>query len=230
MRRQFDDPFFADAFPNSSGSDPFSRQSRHQPGSLFDAMHSRHVGFGFSDDMFPVLPVMDEAEHATFHTSTRGVFTRGPGGNGQWVTQSKTTRSINGVKETVSKRTDSNGNEHTTYSYPDGRERYLINGVEQPTRKLSNHSNHSGHSSHSDHAGIPPPPYPGLMNAPNHHPSPPLPPMDRREMNIHGGGPYNSANIKHEHERFRHDRHRERNYAQDDLDSHHKKRWWRGQW
>ena len=24
------------------------------------------------------------------------------------------------------------GNEHVTYAYPDGRERYLINGVEQP--------------------------------------------------------------------------------------------------
>lgn len=44
------------------------------------------------------------------------------------------------------------GNEHTTYSYPDGRERYFINGVEQPT-------------SSNDHSLPPPPPYSSVVPA-----------------------------------------------------------------
>ncbi|KDQ61568.1 hypothetical protein JAAARDRAFT_31025 [Jaapia argillacea MUCL 33604] len=52
-------------------------------------------------------------------------------GGVRWVSSSKMTRTINGVTESVWKRRDSQGNEHVTLTYPDGREVYTINGVEQ---------------------------------------------------------------------------------------------------
>ena len=111
MRRQFEDPYLNDgAFEaDPFGFGPFShaRSRTNRAGSLFDGVRSRHAGFGLMDNMFPSLPSLDDTQHATFHTSSRGVFTRGPDGNGQWVTQSTTMRSINGVTETVTKRTDS---------------------------------------------------------------------------------------------------------------------------
>ncbi|KAF8587840.1 DnaJ-domain-containing protein [Ramaria rubella] len=59
----------------------------------------------------------------------------GPHPDGQdprWVSQSTITRTINGVTQTVHKKVDSQGNEHVTKVYPDGREKYTLNGVEQP--------------------------------------------------------------------------------------------------
>lgn len=72
------------------------------------------------------------------------------GQNGQWVSQSQVQRTINGRTETITTRRDAQvsiypgilselfthnvtlqGNEHVTYSSPEG-ERYTINGVEQP--------------------------------------------------------------------------------------------------
>ncbi|EKM49938.1 uncharacterized protein PHACADRAFT_130363 [Phanerochaete carnosa HHB-10118-sp] len=53
------------------------------------------------------------------------------GSNGQWVSQSKMTRMMNGRTETITKRRDALGNEHVTHSSPEG-ERYTINGIEQP--------------------------------------------------------------------------------------------------
>jgi DnaJ homolog subfamily B member 6 len=52
------------------------------------------------------------------------------GSNGQWVTSSKMTRTINGRTETITTKRDAQGNEHITYSSPEG-ERYTINGIEQ---------------------------------------------------------------------------------------------------
>lgn len=54
------------------------------------------------------------------------------GFDGQWVSQSQMTRTINGRTETIIKKRDADGNEHITYSSPEG-ERYTINGVEQRT-------------------------------------------------------------------------------------------------
>ncbi|KAJ7173764.1 hypothetical protein C8R46DRAFT_892593 [Mycena filopes] len=55
------------------------------------------------------------------------------GGRGQvrWVQQSSMMTTHNGVTHRIDKRRDSDGNEHVTRIYPDGREIYTVNGVEQ---------------------------------------------------------------------------------------------------
>jgi DnaJ family protein B protein 6 len=56
--------------------------------------------------------------------------------NGQnpcWVSESRVTRSINGVTESVHERRDLDGNTHVTVKHPDGRITYSVNGMEQPS-------------------------------------------------------------------------------------------------
>ncbi|KAG0709182.1 hypothetical protein DFH29DRAFT_218291 [Suillus ampliporus] len=91
-----------------------------------------------------------------YSSSSRGSNAGGPNGS-RWVSESYTTSTVNGVTHTKVVRRDSQGNEHVTYSYPDGTERRLINGVEQPS-----HSNPLP-SRHNNRAIAPPaddpPPY-----------------------------------------------------------------------
>lgn len=113
MRRHFNDPFFNDAFgehfPQVGG--PFGRsafgRSPFGGGSLFDRVMN-DPSFGMLPPTTGMFPSLEAPRHGqTFHSSSAGVFTRGPDGSGQWVTQSKMTRSVNGVTESVWKRTDS---------------------------------------------------------------------------------------------------------------------------
>jgi len=53
--------------------------------------------------------------------------------DGRWVSESRVTRTVNGVTESVWKRRDATGNEYATYTYPDGRERHTVNGRDQIT-------------------------------------------------------------------------------------------------
>ncbi|EIM86722.1 DnaJ-domain-containing protein [Stereum hirsutum FP-91666 SS1] len=94
-------------------------------------------------------------------SSSTGGF--GNGNGGRWVSESRMTRTINGVTESIVKRKDSQGNEHVTHTYPDGRERHTLNGIEQDsstprndryiqqppphnvTQPGSRHGSHSGH-------------------------------------------------------------------------------------
>ncbi|KZP26589.1 DnaJ-domain-containing protein [Athelia psychrophila] len=64
-------------------------------------------------------------------------FPRSAGGHSQRShrsvrQESRVTTTINGVTESIWTRSDDNGNEHRTHTYPDGSEKYTINGVEQP--------------------------------------------------------------------------------------------------
>ncbi|EJD07636.1 DnaJ-domain-containing protein [Fomitiporia mediterranea MF3/22] len=149
MRHSFEDPSFGVPFP-SAGS-PFAR-TPFGHSSLFDRMMGGNPAFGMlppSTDPFNQSGRPLHGHSMSFSSSSRGTLTRGADGNPQWVSQSKMTRTVNGVTESVLKRTDSNGNEHVTYSYPDGQERYLINGVEQPS------------GSYVERNLPPPPPYSG---------------------------------------------------------------------
>ncbi|KAH8111011.1 DnaJ-domain-containing protein [Phellopilus nigrolimitatus] len=206
MRHQFDDPFFANAHP-SAGS-PF-RRDPYGHGSLFDSMMGGNPAFGMLSqaNAFPSMGAPFQGQTANFQSSSRGFSAGGADGNTRWISQSRMTRSINGVTESVWKRTDSNGNEHITYSYPDGRERYLVNGVDQASIS----------GNHSDRNLPPPPPYsaPAPANTAHHA-------VDynrnREGMNQLFTDPYNSDRRGHK-----------RDHLVDDQDRH-KKHWWKGQW
>ncbi|KAF7356886.1 hypothetical protein MVEN_01024400 [Mycena venus] len=58
----------------------------------------------------------------------------GDRGQIRWAQQSTMLTTRNGVTHRIDKRRDWDGNEHITRTYPDGREMYTINGVEQPSR------------------------------------------------------------------------------------------------
>ncbi|KAF7323162.1 hypothetical protein HMN09_00096600 [Mycena chlorophos] len=55
----------------------------------------------------------------------------GPDRGMRWTSRSTTVRTVNGVTHRVDKRRDRDGNEHVHRTYPDGRELYTINGIEQ---------------------------------------------------------------------------------------------------
>ncbi|KAJ7460646.1 hypothetical protein FB451DRAFT_498005 [Mycena latifolia] len=55
----------------------------------------------------------------------------GDRGQIRWAQESTMLTSVNGVTNRIHKRRDWDGNEHVTRIYPDGREIYTINGVEQ---------------------------------------------------------------------------------------------------
>ncbi|KAF8489318.1 hypothetical protein JB92DRAFT_3129488 [Gautieria morchelliformis] len=72
------------------------------------------------------------AQSFSFQGSSRGQYGSGPNGQQpRWVSESTMTQSINGVTQTIHKKRDSLGNEHVTKIYPDGRQKYTVNGVEQ---------------------------------------------------------------------------------------------------
>ena len=109
------------------------------------------------------------------------------------MSESRTTRTINGVTETILKRRDVDvtysghfpsqymlmiyfkGNEHVTHFSPDGQERYFLNGVDQSSHGASNRAIPPAPAERSlpppppIDRSIPPPPYPG---GPIRHQSP----------------------------------------------------------
>ncbi|KAH7929120.1 DnaJ-domain-containing protein [Leucogyrophana mollusca] len=154
----FQDPFAGFGWGFGFGGGPF-RQHRQQPAwgftdpfVLFDSIFGdldrafRDPFFtdrGFGGGGFPSpmrsMPVLTgplfgfgprNANHwsATHHASISG----GGGNGGRWVSESRTSRTVNGVTESKWTRRDSSGNEHVTYTYPDGTERATVNGIEQP--------------------------------------------------------------------------------------------------
>ncbi|TFK51716.1 DnaJ-domain-containing protein [Heliocybe sulcata] len=134
-RKPFNDPFFDD-FPS-----PFTNsQSSRDPFNAFGggSMMSPFGGL-LGGSMFGPFQQMADSRNDNVRSAS---FTSIGVDNGQerrWVSQSKMTRTINGVTESVWKRTDSDGNEHVTLTYPDGRQRYTVNGVEQPAAQDNRH-------------------------------------------------------------------------------------------
>ncbi|KAI0080128.1 DnaJ-domain-containing protein [Panus rudis PR-1116 ss-1] len=122
-----DDPFIRDPFPSIFGRDPFTSQFGRDPfGGSF--MSPFGPGFPFGRSLLSDFPTdMGSASTRSFVSSSVGI-------NGQWVSQSKMTRTINGRTETIITKKDAQGNEHVTYLSPDG-ERHTINGVEQSTQR-----------------------------------------------------------------------------------------------
>lgn len=124
VQAHFDDSPFPSHFPVRSMFDsPFGRSSSF--GSPFETIFGGPL---FSEPMSQTGPGVRSYSSVT----------QAAGSNGRWVSESKMTRMVNGRTETIHKRRDAEGNEHITYSSPEG-ERYTINGVEQP-----NHTVQSG--------------------------------------------------------------------------------------
>ncbi|EIW58727.1 DnaJ-domain-containing protein [Trametes versicolor FP-101664 SS1] len=128
FRSPFDDPFF-----RSAHNDPFSRSPFGGPmfgGSMFGgSMFGPGSPFGgmlMGGSMFPQI---ESGSNSRMYSSS----TEAVGQNGQWISRSQMTRTVNGRTEVITKRVDTQGNEHVTYSSPEG-ERYTINGVDQPSQ------------------------------------------------------------------------------------------------
>ncbi|EIN03810.1 DnaJ-domain-containing protein [Punctularia strigosozonata HHB-11173 SS5] len=169
-------PLFSDLFGGPARPSPFGR--------------SPFGGFGGGGSMFPEMllggSMFPEMQMLTgpgggggrsFHSSSRTIMGRSGGG----VSESIMTRTVNGVTETIHKRVDAEGNEHVTLTYPDGRKKYTLNGVEQPsTGALPSPSR--------PERGIAPPPLPQQQVPPAiQAPSPPPAPPSRhsRERDPH---------------------------------------------
>lgn len=101
MNRQFDDPFFGSASP--FGHSPFGHSS------LFGQMGIRPFGalpsLVNSDHLLGLGSSFPEGSH---FQSSQTFISSGSGRNDGWVSQSRMTRSVNGVTESVWKRKDAN--------------------------------------------------------------------------------------------------------------------------
>ncbi|KAI0653404.1 hypothetical protein C8Q70DRAFT_1059310 [Cubamyces menziesii] len=120
FRSPFDDPFFRSSF-----NDPFFRSpfgGSPFGGSLFGPSPFGSLLGG------PMFPQIEGGNSRVYSSRTEAV-----GRNGQWVSRSQMTRTVNGRTEVITKMIDADGNEHVTYSSPDG-ERRTINGIEQPAQ------------------------------------------------------------------------------------------------
>ncbi|KAA1468835.1 DnaJ-domain-containing protein [Dentipellis sp. KUC8613] len=130
LNRAMADPMF-DPFDNHPF---FSPPSRRDPFGGMGGMGGMGMGFGHP---FMIQDMMGMGSSPAFggnsRTYTSVSRSSGTPGGG-WTTESRMTRTINGVTESIWKRRDSRGNEHVTYSYPDGHERYTINGVDQAAK------------------------------------------------------------------------------------------------
>ncbi|KAJ8595625.1 DnaJ-domain-containing protein [Rhizopogon salebrosus TDB-379] len=163
---RFTDPFvlfnqmFGDLH-HAFSRDPFGDPFNHWDDDFFGR------GFMSPTSMFRIggspfgSPTGGNSNVNIYSSSSRGRFGGGPSGGSKWVSESYSTSNVNGVTYTKVTRRDSEGNEHVTYTYPDGTERRLINGIDQPSH---------GHGSfpppqHNDHYRAitstqdPPPPY-----------------------------------------------------------------------
>ncbi|KAI0352335.1 DnaJ-domain-containing protein [Trametes cingulata] len=122
-RSPFDDPFFRSPFDN----DPFFRSSPFGGSMLGGLLSGGRSPFGALMGGGSMFPQIEGGSSRMYSSRTEAV-----GRNGQWVSRSQMTRTVNGRTEVITKCIDADGNEHVTYSSPDG-ERYTINGIEQPS-------------------------------------------------------------------------------------------------
>jgi len=104
-------------------SNPFGRTPVGMPG-MFARMEQDL--FGMSSG-FPSHPLLPSHSFPTLEPP----FRDRRDASGHFRQESYMTQTINGVTQSIHKRIDSDGNEHVTRTYPDGRKIYTINGVEQ---------------------------------------------------------------------------------------------------
>ncbi|KAI0693179.1 hypothetical protein C8T65DRAFT_760758 [Cerioporus squamosus] len=189
FRSSFDDPFFRTPFGSSPfGASPFGASpfGRGDPfgGSIFG--RSPFAGMLSGGSMFPAIEDMSSSRVYSSSTEAAGL-------NGHFVSRSQITRTVNGRTEVITKRIDAEGNEHITYSSPEG-ERYTINGVEQPSRGSIEAPRRSG-----SHRSSRQPPAP-IADTPANPPTtfaPPPPPAQAQAYSVPIAGPSSSHPHRH---------------------------------
>ncbi|KAN0121292.1 hypothetical protein V8E52_003880 [Russula decolorans] len=132
LHSSMSDPFFPD--PRRRGRDRTFDAHRQRGRGFFDD-HLLNAGFPF-DRGFDDMANPGGGRTRVYSQMSRSTVTP----DGRFVSESRMTRTVNGVTESVWKRKDASGNEYATYTYPDGRERHTVNGREQPPKsKLRSH-------------------------------------------------------------------------------------------
>jgi len=112
------EPFFAEPERHFEGADDFM-DAAARGGFPRRRAHTH---------MFPVMPnAVGPPPTILFQRAESRTYPQ----NGHWTQESRVTSTVNGVTQSIWKRRDADGNEHITRTYPDGREIYTINGVEQ---------------------------------------------------------------------------------------------------
>jgi len=118
---------------------------------------------------FPFVPTggmgFDGIPPGPFRAESHGF---GAGNGRNWRSESRVTTSLNGVTQSTWTRVDLDGNEHITHTYPDGRELYRINGIEQPQNRDIEERYMPPPLPEMRTDGFPPPP---LITGPPHRPS-----------------------------------------------------------
>ena len=98
---------------------------------FFDRRFGSGFGSRFGEGFGPRFGFGVPSIGGRFPPSLRGSSSSFSEG-GNWVSETFTTTTVNGVTQSIHKRRDWDGNEHVTLTYPDGRKIRTINGVEQP--------------------------------------------------------------------------------------------------
>ncbi|KAI0046011.1 DnaJ-domain-containing protein [Auriscalpium vulgare] len=184
----FNDPFFSNTLPRRHHSRRMRPLDPYAGMPTFVGPPFTINGMGVSMGMGPGFPEFVNMPSTSTHRvrSVTSQFVGMP--DGRWVSESHMTRTINGVTESVWQRTDAEGNEHSTFTAKDGRERTYINGVEQKPRS-KNHSpthlspppipipisprSHRSSSRHYAHSAAPSPTH--SNHSPTHMNGPPMP-------------------------------------------------------
>ncbi|KAF8889378.1 hypothetical protein BD779DRAFT_1439269 [Infundibulicybe gibba] len=133
----------------------------------------------FERDMFPGM-AHESSSHTRLPPLSTNISITDPSpfmsGRSRWAGESSVTTVVNGVSQSVRTRWDYEGNEHVTRTYPDGREVYTINGVEQPPSPRGYRPSFSGPA---EPRHLPPPPVVGVphINSRSDFVIPPPPPQ-----------------------------------------------------
>lgn len=143
----FTDPFtlfnsiFDDMPRHSSGPRVHTHSQAHSPFratpfSNFDRMQAEIEDFmeNIDRDPFGVGHIPRFTPRTRISAFPAFDISQNEEGGVRWVSNSFMSTTVNGVTQTIHKRKDSNGNEHITRTFPDGRQVRTINGVEQHPR------------------------------------------------------------------------------------------------
>ncbi|KZV65061.1 DnaJ-domain-containing protein [Peniophora sp. CONT] len=178
--RIFEEVFGSRSFP-AGFDDGFAPRGQRQ--ASFDPFEgifgSGGMSMGFGGGGFPMFSSGSGSQRIVFSSSSSSSSSR-PGVG--WVSESHSSRTINGRTESVTKRTDASGNEYATYTSSDGTVRHTLNGAPHdgsPPRAIADGTERSSRRRDSSR-NHPPPPIAYQPPPPMAYQPPPGPPPVRR--------------------------------------------------
>ncbi|VDB96155.1 unnamed protein product, partial [Peniophora sp. CBMAI 1063] len=181
--RIFEEVFGSRHFP-AGFEDDFPTRGRRQ-GSLdpFGGIFGPSgMSMGFGGGGFPMFSSGSGSQRIVFSSSSSS---SGSGFGSGWVSESHSSRTINGRTESVTKRTDAQGNEYATYTSSDGTVRHTLNGAPHDgstPRAIAEGPSRRSSSRRGSSRDLPPPPVaprPPPHTAYQPPPGPPPPPVQR---------------------------------------------------